>query len=202
MVAGRFIVIEGIDCSGSTTQTELLRRALAAAGLLVRETKEPTDSATGRLIRSLLARTDEPAPDAACMALLFAADRVHHCRHEIEPLLRQGVHVACDRYLHSSLAYQGVHVPRPWIREINSHALIPDLTIFLDVPVQEALRRLHARGSARDLYESEEMLHRVNAVYRAVLEDAPEVVVQIDGTQPIEVVHEHVLAAAWQILPR
>lgn len=171
---GRFIAFEGIDGSGTTTQAELAATALRADGFAVHQTREPSDGPIGTLIRQALrgrgrlpGRTRLLTEET--LALLFAADRLDHLEAEILPALRQGQLVICDRYVLSSLAYQGATCSIDWVDQINSGAASADLTIFLEVKPAAASRRRAARGGSRELFESEERQRRVSQQYRAAI---------------------------------
>src|SRR5689334_22794688 len=149
---GRFIVLEGIDGAGTTTQAaRLVARLRQETKVAIRATREPSDGPIGSLVRQVLTgRIIAPggrAPGWATMALLFAADRMDHVEAEIEPFLAEGGIVISDRYDASSLAYQSVSSGRggektvDWIRQINKHALRPDLTIVLDLSSEVAANR-------------------------------------------------------------
>jgi dTMP kinase len=174
---GLFVVVEGIDGSGSTTHTKLLGKALRQRGLKVVETCEPSSGPIGALIRQVLQRRLF-VPDASgprefawsTMALLFAADRMDHLDSTIVPALREGAVVLSDRYDLSSLAYQSVTAPSgervvPWIRELNTQALRPDLTLVIDVPVEVAEERRRARGGPEEMFEARELQSKLCAVY-------------------------------------
>jgi len=174
---GFFVVVEGIDGSGSTTHTKLLGKALRQRGLKVVETCEPSPGPIGALIRQVLQRrlfvADATGPRAfawSTMALLFAADRMDHLDSTVVPALREGAVVLSDRYDLSSLAYQSVTAPTgekvvPWIRELNAAALRPDLTVVIDVPVEVAEERRRSRGGMEEMFESRDLQARLCAVY-------------------------------------
>ena len=174
---GVFIVVEGIDGSGSTTHTKLLGKALRQRGLKVVETCEPSSGPIGSMIRQVLQRrlfvADATGPRAfawSTMALLFAADRMDHLDSTVVPALREGAVVLSDRYDLSSLAYQSVTSPTgekvvPWIRELNAAALRPDLTVVIDVPVEVAEERRRSRGGVEDMFESRDLQAKLCAVY-------------------------------------
>src|SRR5206468_8453057 len=147
---GLFIVLEGPDGAGISTQTALLRDALVARGIKAFATKEPTSGPIGSVIRQALAHRLVYPPsqpiEHEVMALLFAADRLDHVRADILPRLDMGVHVICDRYRLSSYAYQGLTAGLEWVRALNSRALPPDLTLFIDAPPDVSQRRIAARG--------------------------------------------------------
>lgn len=174
---GVFVVVEGIDGSGSTTHTKLLGTALRQRGLKVVETCEPSAGPIGALIRQVLQRRLF-VPDASgprefawsTMALLFAADRMDHLDSTIVPALRDGAVVLSDRYDLSSLAYQSLTAPNgekvvPWIRELNAAALRPDLTVVIDVPVEVAEERRRARGGLEEMFERRELQAKLSAIY-------------------------------------
>ena len=193
-----FVVIEGLDGAGTTTQTALLADALRNSGYTVHETREPSDGPIGVLIRQALTQRtvtrDGNRLDPAAIALLFAADRVDHLRDEVEPALRDGAVVLTDRYVHSSVAYQGSECDVDWVLEINARATTADLVVFVDVPVDECLRRIDARGE-RELFEKRSFLEQVAARYETAFtrRDAP--IVRVDGTRAIQDVHAEVLEA-------
>ena len=190
---GRFIVVEGLDGAGTTTQTAARARARRAAGHTVLTTNAPSTGPIGTLIRQGLSkrlRLASGAPmTAETLALLFAADRVDHLANEVVPALEAGTHVISDRYLLSSLAYQGVEVGLPWVSSINHHALTPDLTLFLSIDVKAATRRRVVRGGRPDLYENNAMQKKTAQQYAraiALRRDAGEHIINIDGSAPIE----------------
>ncbi len=201
---GRFIVLEGIDGAGTTTQTaRLVERLRAESKAHVKITREPSDGPIGSLVRQVLTgRIVTPggrAPGWATMALLFAADRMDHVESEIEPFLAQDGIVISDRYDASSLAYQSVSSGRggekavDWIRLLNQHALRPDLTIVLDLPPDVAATRREVRGEAAQLYEQNEVQRALAVFYRDLPKHMPnDRVVVIDGSGTIEDVHRRV----------
>ncbi len=178
MARGKLIVLEGIDGSGTTTQSGRLTRSLEARGLKTHATCEPSKGSIGRELREVLRSTLRLDPTA--VALLFAADRIDHLRREIEPALAAGVHVISDRYVMSSLAYQSMEVDREFVASINARAPAADLTLLLDVPVEVAEARRKARGGPEELFDATEFQMRVRQAY---LEEAKRAGVAIlDGT--------------------
>jgi dTMP kinase len=163
MIEGHFVVIEGIDGSGTTTQCALLADRLSEKGLPAHTTREPSDGPIGVLIRQVLTgRVVTPSPHGArpptwtTMAALFAADRLDHLEAEIHPNLNDGVAVICDRYDYSSVAYQtvsggGGEDISSWVLELNRHARRPDLTLVLDVDPVVAASRRDSRSRCRPL---------------------------------------------------
>lgn len=206
-----FVVMEGTDGSGTTTQGNLLATALRAAGIEVLRTREPSDGPIGVLIRQGLRGEWRHRPGAEQVALLFAADRVDHCQVEIDPALQTGTAVICDRYLGSSLAFQVVDgaggIDAAWLLAANRFARVPHLTIWLDVPVALALERIDARGIPRERFEVEDTLRAVRERYEGLWRSPPPrlgPVVRIDGSGTIEQVHARVVAALqdhWPQMP-
>jgi dTMP kinase len=201
MARGRLVVVEGIDGSGLTTQAQALVGWLTAQGERARLTKEPTSGPVGSLIRQALNRRLQLSERT--LALLFAADRLDHLEHEVLPALRQGVHVVTDRYYLSSLAYQSLRVDTEWLIELNAACVRPDLHLFLDVPVDEALGRVHRRGNGVEVYEQAEVLAEVRANYLTLLDrlrEFGERIVTVDGAAPAATVTTHVTAAVAELL--
>ncbi len=205
--SGKFVVLEGIDGAGTTTQVGRLVDRLKKEGTLaVRATREPSDGPIGSLVRQVLTgRIVSPggrAPGWATMALLFAADRMDHVESEIEPVLAGGGVVVSDRYDASSLAYQSVSSGSggakavDWIRQLNRFALRPDLTIVLDLSPDMAAVRREERGEPAQLYEQNETQRALALFYRDLGKHLPEDrIVVVDGAGTMDEVHERVYAA-------
>jgi dTMP kinase len=182
-VTGKLIVLEGIDGSGTTTQSARLVAHLAGRGLAVHETREPSRGPIGLEIRKILGGSYRLDPFA--IALLFAADRLDHLGREIEPRLDAGVHVVSDRYVMSSLAYQSLELDRGLVATFNERARPADLTVLLDVPAEVAAARRKARGGPAELFDADDFQARVAEAYRREAErarNAGEPVVILDGT--------------------
>ena len=196
--AGRFIVLEGLDGAGTTTQAARLAARLQAQGLAVHRTAEPSRGPVGARIRDVLGGA--LAVDRRTLALLFAADRLDHLVREIEPRLAAGAHVVCDRYVLSSLAYQSMDAPRRWVEELNRFAPPPDATIFLKVRPAVAHGRRHADSGARDIFETLPQLARVARNYARDVKalGRRQRVSVVDGEAPIEDVAREV----WQRVRR
>jgi len=210
---GRFVVLEGIDGSGTTTQVARLAETLRSQRTLVGTTREPSDGPVGTLVRQVLTgRMVVPggrAPGWATMALLFAADRMDHVESEIEPFLAQGGVVVSDRYDASSLAYQSVSSGAEsreaveWIRTLNRHVRRPDLTIVLDLPPDVAADRRLLRGEAAQLYDQNEVQRALAAFYRDLAKHMPDDrVVLVDAGGSVDEVHARVWAAYETTLTR
>ena len=197
---GLFIVLEGPDGAGISTQTGLLQSHLAAREIRSIATKEPTQGPIGSVLRQVLSHRlvyppDRPLEDDV-IALLFAADRLDHIRVDILPRLEAGIHVISDRYRMSSYAYQGVSLGQEWVGALNSRSVAPDLTLFINVPPEVSQQRITARGAHRELYESDERLRPIYENYLRLVESAKaegERIVTIDGTLPIGMVSNSVL---------
>jgi dTMP kinase len=183
-VRGRFIVLEGIDGSGTTTQLERAVAYLGTLGHRAEATREPSAGPVGRLLRdALLGRLHTPdgaRMDGRTMALLFAADRIDHLQREIEPQLAAGTTVVSDRYLLSSLAYQVEEADRAWVAGLSRGIRTPDLTLLLDLPIEVAARRREAAGRPVERYDADSYLDKVAANYRELARGQPSVVV-LDG---------------------
>ncbi len=162
---GCFIVLEGIDGSGKTSQVSALVDRLEKEGYLATGTCEPTRSATGLLCRKYL--KDEKS-DVRVDALVFAADRLEHYFSEIEPLLNKGYIVISDRYKLSSFVYQQSQgAPLDWIREINKFAPDADITFYLDVSYQTAIKRISDKGDTDlEKFENSDSLRQIQDLYR------------------------------------
>lgn len=192
---GLFIVLEGLDGSGTTTQAERLAARLRAAGQRAHWTAEPSTGPIGSQIRMILAGRlvgyqGDPW-DRRSLALLFAADRLDHLASVIAPRLAAGIHVICDRYVLSSLAYQSLDNPVEWVAELNRHATRPDVTYFLGVPPEVALeRRLGATPGRGELFETLPQQQRIAAAYERELRSVggEHGVKILDGSRPIDVV--------------
>ncbi len=162
-MGGYFIALEGLDGAGKTLQAAMLSRKVASLGLGVLSTAEPTDGPVGKLIKEMLVAGQA---DPRELALLFTADRYQHLRVEVEPALRKGAVVITDRYLYSTLAYEGaMGVDLDYLRQVNRLARLPDLAVLIDVPVEVALSRISSRR-ALQLTERGQLLSSVNRIYR------------------------------------
>jgi dTMP kinase len=198
LIRGRLIVLEGIDGSGTTTQTERLVMHLRRQGRTAVSTREPSGGPIGRLLREvLLGQHRMPggeSVDGRTMALLFAADRLDHLQREVEPLLAEGSDVVSDRYLMSSLAYQAEEADRDWIALLARGVRSPDLTILLDIPVAVAAQRRLLAGRPEERYDADSYLGRVAENYRR-LARATAATVILDGSVSRDEVAEAVSAA-------
>lgn len=160
----KFIVLEGIDGSGTTTQAHRLVEHLGSARAVF--TCEPTGEPIGRMIRTVLSGDHEVDPRT--LALLFAADRREHLR-AIRESLHAGLTVVCDRYVLSSWAYQSLQNPLAWIKAINEDFIVPDLLILLDLDPAIAEQRRAHRGERPEIFEVPQTQIAVREAYREVI---------------------------------
>lgn len=199
---GRFIVFEGIDGSGTTTQCQLLSARLTAAGLPVTPTREPGGTPLGEKIRSLLLDSGNPMTGVTEM-LLYAAARAQHVAELIRPALRRGDVVVSDRFLDSSIAYQGHGrgLGPGLVEQINAPAVagcMPDLVVYLDLPVAAARQRLQQRASPTDRLEAEgdRFQEIVARAFRHLADGGSERALVLDAAQP----REWLAGAVWSAL--
>ncbi|ADT83182.1 dTMP kinase [Thermococcus barophilus] len=197
---GIFIVIEGIDGAGKSTQAKLLAKWFEKRGYNVVLTKEPTDTAFGKLIRKLvLTGGREGIIDGAKIsheaeALLFAADRAEHVKKLIEPSLRTGKVVISDRYFYSSLAYQWARgLDLEWLINLNKFAIRPDLVILLDLPVKESMKRINGRQLKSEFDRIAELQKKVRENYLKLVEMFPEMKI-VNALASIEDIHNDIVA--------
>jgi len=207
MEQGKFIVLEGIDGSGKSSQVGPLVERLEGLGLPCRADREPTDRPVGALIRRAL--TGQTPLDPRVVAALYAADRLDHLVNEENGLcaaIGRGITVVSDRYYFSSYAYHSVDVDMNWVIGANSLSadlLRPTVTVFLDVPVEEAMARIRKSRDHMELFEQEERLRRTRELYfRAFqrLRDVENVAV-VDGSGAQEQVAQRIWTAVSPFFP-
>jgi dTMP kinase len=195
----RFVVIEGIDGSGGTTQATRLVGWLQSQGAQVQLTCEPSDGPVGQFIRRALTPSDPAAKlGDGVLPFLFAADRRDHLEREILPALEQGKWVVSDRYYHSSLAYQSAAIGLAAVAALNAGFRAPDLTLFLDLEPEVALKRIQARGGAPERFEALDRLRTVRDAYSAVIVHCKargENIVRLDAGSSVEELHVRVREA-------
>jgi dTMP kinase len=199
----RFVTLEGIEGVGKTTQVAHLSAALRAYGIEHVVTREPGGTPLAESIRKVvLTAGEEPLPPMAELLLMFAARKVHLANH-VEPSLRSGCWVICDRFTDATYAYQGGgrRLSLAHIRELENMVqgmLRPDLTILLDAPVSTAMQRARTRnaGTIEDRFERErnDFFERVRQVYLARAAAEPERIAVIDATQSADAVSARVVA--------
>ena len=201
---GRLIAVEGLDGSGKTTQVRLLGQRLGASRP-VYVTQEPTDGPIGLQIRLVLEKRVRVS--AATLAALFAADRADHLYQPqtgILDRLKRGVDVVSDRYYLSSFAYQGMTLDWDWIWQMHGNCIRPEVTFFVDVPVEVCLARIaHGRSGHADLFENREALTRARDSHMAAIDRlraAGDTVIVVDGNAPPDQVHEAIWQAVCAVL--
>ena len=182
-----FIVFEGIDGAGTTTQAKLMERTLHAHGHSVVVTREPGGTEVGERIRGLLLDPALIDMAAGTELLLYAASRAQLVNELIGPALKAGKPVISDRYATSTIAYQGAGrgLDRQWIDFLNSYVVqdcLPDITIYLDVPLEVANERINNGNADRLEQEGERFRERVAAAYREMAADQSESSLLVDGT--------------------
>jgi dTMP kinase len=189
-----FVTFEGLDGSGKSTQAELLADWLRREGRTVLATREPGGTPVGEAVRELVLHGDELSPWAE--AALFAAARAEHVELAIRPALDRGEDVVCDRYLDSSVAYQGIArgLGEARVLDLNlavTGGLLPDRTFLVLIDPEEARRR---GGEYRDRIEREttEFMKRADEAFRSLAVSYPERIVALDGHKPAEEIGEEV----------
>jgi len=203
---GLFISLEGGDGSGKTTQARLLQEWFESEGRVVVRTREPGGTEVGGLIRDIvLHHRGEVSPRAE--ALLYAADRAHHIATVVRPALARGEVVLQDRYLDSSVAYQGAGrvLGRTEIRDLSlwaTEGLLPDLTVLLDLDPAAARARLDADDKPFDRLESErdEFHARVRAEYLALAAAEPDRFLVLDASLPADQIAGVIRARVAELL--
>lgn len=196
MNRGKFITFEGNDGSGKTTISKLVYEQLSTQGINVIFTREPGGIEIAEQIRQIILDPNNKTMDARTEALLYAASRRQHLVEKILPALNNGIHVICDRFIDSSLAYQGMgrQIGMQEVYDMNLFAtegILPDLTLFLDVSVEEAMHRMASREAKDRLEQEDNAFHqRVRLGYEKVKELYPQRIHVIDAHQSIEKVTE------------
>ena len=188
---GKFIVVEGLDGSGQTSQTSLLKDFFIEKGYQVVLTKEPTqDSEAGKKIKEILEKKIETNPLE--LQKLFAEDRKEHLENTIIPALKQGKMVISDRYFLSTFAFGTAHgADLNELIEMNDNFLLPDLIFLLKVNPKVCIRRIEKRGDPKTLFEKEEKLAKVWEIYK-ILPNKIDNIYMIDGEESIEEVFEQI----------
>ena len=171
---GRFIVFEGIDGSGKTTQARMLAEFLEKKGIRTVMTAEPTDLPTGKALRAALGGK---VKKSECeMAVLFVEDRIAHNIDEngIGALIDSGAYVICDRYYYSTLAYQGQSTDYEWVKSMNlscPEIRKPDLCIYIDLLPEQSLERISKGRDSVEIYENVDTLTKVREQFLSVIND-------------------------------
>ena len=204
---GKFIVLEGIDGSGKTTQLKLLGDKLKGRGLPVLHTREPGGTRIGDKIREILLNPEYEELVPRAEAFLYAAARAQHVAQVILPALAKGTIVLCDRFLDSSLAYQGFGrgIEVSLLERINEPAtdgLVPDLTIVLDFCTEDGMDRINQSGRRIDRIEREAgaFHQRVRMGYLALAGRSPARYRVINANRPVEQLHRDIMTAAEGVI--
>jgi len=196
-VKGKFITLEGCEGVGKSRQLKMLTEDLDALGIDYITTREPGGPAISEKIRAIILDKENAAMSPECEALLYAAARVQHLKETVTPGLEAGKLVVCDRYIDSSFAYQSVArgLGFGFVEKINCLAFMPDLTLFLDLPPDEAFKRKGgAEQSDRMELSGIDFHRRVYEGYREVAARYPERVVSIDPRGTKEETHAKIMA--------
>ena len=205
-MSGRFIVFEGIDGSGKTTQTKMLAEALRSKGYKVTLTAEPTELPTGRALRQALGGGVKLSE--CQMATLFVEDRIAH---NIEPeagiqaIVDRGEIVICDRYYYSTLAYQGHSTDYDWVKSMNlacPEIRKPDLCVYIDLLPEQSLERIAKGRDSVEIYENTDTLTRVRRQFLSVIEDIGQTdkICVVDGYRTPDQVAADVLRVVESVL--
>ena len=191
---GVFICIEGLDGSGKSTQAKMLTKKLSKTYNAI-YTAEPSQGKIGKFIRQRCLYEEKRLPTTV-EALLFAADRIEHVQNIVAPALEEGKLVVSDRYVYSSLAYQGsAGLSLDWIEAINANALKPDLCVFIDVEPKVVLERLKRKKSVMETLETQE---KVREIYLKYVERRE--LVRVDGGKSKRLVAEELYAIVKNFL--
>lgn len=197
-----FITLEGIDASGKTTQLHLLEEELQKSGYNVLVTRQPGGTQIGHLLRQILLNPENSQLVPEAEVLLYMADRIQHIKEVIQPALDCKQLVLCDRYHDATLAYQGGgrQLDLSWLKMIQEkHIIVPDLTLWFDIGVEESQKRLQERNQLLDTencrLESENSLffQRVNEEYARMCQREPNRFVRIEAKGAIPEIHQRVL---------
>ena len=203
---GRFIVFEGIDGSGKSTQIKNISKRLEILGNKIYSTFEPTDGPIGSLIRQML--SGKVATDQRTIASLFAADRTDHLVNQENGVclkVDQGEMVLCDRYYFSSYAYHAQYIDMEWVihaNSLNADILRPDVTIFIDVDPDICFERIKSSRRNFDMYEKIDVMKKVRANYFQafdVLKDLEKIII-IDGNTTMERVEDKIFNEVKKII--
>lgn len=193
---GKFIVIEGLDGSGSSTQARLVTKNILSLKRKCIETREPSDGPIGNMIRQALMRRvlfDYATFDRQ-MSYLYAADRHDHLYNPIDGILRrldEGVNVVCTRYYFSSFAYNADGDNSALVKAMNAQFIQPDLLVYLDIDVNSSMERMDTR--VRDVYENEDKQAKVKRNFKQIIDDYDGPKVVIDATKDAT-------AISWEIV--
>ncbi len=203
MKTGLFITFEGPDGSGKTTVSTAVCEKLQASGYNVQYTREPGGSLIAEKIRDIILDPAHTMMDVRTEALLYAASRRQHLVEKVLPALESGTTIISDRFVDSSLAYQGVgrDIGIDEVFEINRFAIeghMPDKTIYLDIDAETGLERIRAHRATLDRLDQEsiEFHHKVFNGYQQVIEKYKDRMIKVDATKPVD----EVIAETYRIV--
>lgn len=179
----KFIVFEGLDGAGLSTQAWKLRDYLQSKGKGVVLTKEPTNSLIGGLIRSSLRKEWKTSP--LSLQMLFVADRAHHLANEIEPAIKKGKIVICDRYILSTLAFGSLDVNMNFLKHVNMNFRRPDITFIIDTQPRICLQRIKKSRNHTELFEEEQKLIQIRNNYLSLKNHFSGTFI-VDGNKDVE----------------
>ena len=207
---GKFIVLEGLDGAGTTTLTDMIRQGIVAEDLHCCKTREPYSDELTPVLRRFI-RGEFENPGWRAMSMLFSADRIIHCR-DIDYWLDLGMHVVCDRYVGSTIAYQSAMAEAGYQEEVmriisgafSVGILRPDLTIFLKADAETCAKRRANREGQEDFYEKLPFQKKVEAQYdiwlNTMAHAGPGLIVAVDATQPVEKVYKDCMSAVRLVI--
>lgn len=183
--SGFFVVLDGLDGCGKTVQSKILQKKLSEGSVSSRYTAEPSSGSIGSYLKKLISLGKKLSPTIE--VLLFAADRFDHLE-KVETDIEKGHTVICDRYVYSSLAYQGAQgIDLDWIRDVNNFAPKPDISIYLDVDPETGLSR---RGNKRSVFEKVDLERKVREIYLRLVREGE--MIYIDSRRSINRVSEDI----------
>lgn len=200
MALGKFITFEGGEGSGKSTQSKLLVEYIQNQGIEVVHTREPGGTEGAEAIRSLLVNGEPGRWDSVTEVLLLAAARRDHVMRKIRPSLESGTWVICDRYVHSTIAYQGYGhgLGLDFITMISNMTIgrvLPCLTFFLDINPMDGLKRAHSRNAGEDRFENMDIAFHetLQHGFRSMAAAEPERMMAIDASQSIEAIQQQII---------
>ena len=189
-IKGKFIVFEGIDGAGKSTQAKLLYQFFKKQKKKVFLTSEPTKGVIGKIVRIFLEKKEKL--NALGLQLLFCADRAHHLEKIVFPYLKKGYYVISDRYFFSTIAYGLLEVRDfSWLYQLNRKFPLPDITFLLDLPVKEALNRIKKDRGKISFFEKEKFLKEARKNYLFLKKKFPNIIL-LDGQKSIFDIFEEV----------
>ncbi|MGD1823519.1 MAG: dTMP kinase [Pleomorphochaeta sp.] len=197
-----FIVIEGLDGAGTTTQLKKISKELENNNYKVYSTFEPTDRPIGRLVRDVLSKKFITTP--LTLAKLYATDREDHLYNEEDGIIKQlndEKIVISDRYFYSSLAYQGYTCDFDCVKDLNNYPN-PQILIYIDTPLEECLNRINKRNNEKDIFENKKFLENVANNYERVISSLPKdvILLRIDGTKSVDEIASIITKKLLEIL--